>query len=806
MKLFSHPRRASENRRNGFRAYLQALEPRTLLTAVIPNDPQFSNQYALQKIDAPDAWGITTGSSDVVVAVLDSGIDLSHEDLAANIWTNPSPNANPAEPNAIHGWNFLNNNNNVADNNVHGTAVSGVIGAVGNNSLGIAGVDWNVKILPIEVGTLFGVDDNAVAAGINYVTQLKKQGVNIVAINASYVSFTPPTLDQISAIKSAGDAGILYVAAAGNAGLNLDDFYPSSFLPSNMIFVASTDERDQLASDSSFGHNTVAVGAPGVDITTTIPGSGYLTLSGTSFAAPEVSGIAALIKSGFPSATMSQIKNAILSSGDADPALAGKTITGKRVNAFKALQAMDVQAAPIGAVQKLTSSAVSGWAFDSNTGATPIKVQVSVDGKLQPAITANLPDPTAPQVAYRTHGFTYNFTSFAAGAHVIKVFALDNLTGAPTQIGGGTVVINHAATGTLVITATAITGTAQDSDTPARTALVQLNLDGKPWKTVLASPNHRFAVPLAMLPAGVHRLDAYALDTFVGTGALPPALIGTALVSGNRPPVGLVELLTAAGIVGYARDPNTAAPIQVRYRIDAGAPVLVVANRPHIAPFNGHGFNISLPQLTAGDHTITVEAVDPVSDTLVQLASQTITAADSAGDTLPTGVIGKLTSTAVAGTVTDPDAASPIRVRVDVDGVPGKSFATVGTGTAGTFAFSKALQLTAGPHRIDVYALDATSNVPVLLARQLVGFKPVTGSIVLARPRVFTGHVASRSGVAFLRLDIDGLIGALASVRPPNFSIAVPALPTGVHHLVLNLIDPVTLDTTVLSDNSFNYA
>ena len=329
--------------KKGKLALLENLEPRTLLTAVIPNDPLFSQQYALQKIDAPDAWGITTGSNDVVVAVLDSGIDLNNPDLAANIWTNPNPNANAAEPNAIHGWNFLGNNNDVQDNNVHGTAVSSVLGAVTNNGTGIAGVDWNVKILPIEVGTLLGVNDDAVAAGINYVTQLKKEGVNIVAINASFISFTPPTSAQISAIQNAGNAGILYVAAAGNAGLNLDNLFPSSFLPSNLIFVASTDENDKLASDSSFGSKTVAVGAPGVDATVDIPGGLTLTLSGTSFAAPVVSGIAALLKSRFPSATMSQIKNAILSSGDTDPNLAGVTITGKRVNAFKALQAMDVR-------------------------------------------------------------------------------------------------------------------------------------------------------------------------------------------------------------------------------------------------------------------------------------------------------------------------------------------------------------------------------------------------------------------------------------------------------------------------------
>src|ERR1700744_5640776 len=115
---FMRPRRPSRPRRH-FRAFLETLDPRTLLSAVTPNDPLFPQQYALQKIDAPDAWNITTGSNTVVVAVLDSGIDLNNPDPPPNIWTTPTPNPTPAEPNAIHGWNFLGNNNNVQDNNVH---------------------------------------------------------------------------------------------------------------------------------------------------------------------------------------------------------------------------------------------------------------------------------------------------------------------------------------------------------------------------------------------------------------------------------------------------------------------------------------------------------------------------------------------------------------------------------------------------------------------------------------------------------------------------------------------------------------
>ncbi len=269
---------------------LDSLESRLFLS-VTPNDPLYSSQYYLNKIDAPDAWGLTTGSNTVVIAVLDTGLDLTDPDIAANVWTNPFITAggqdNSGLANDLHGWNFVDNNNDVSDNFVHGTSTAGVIAAVGNNGVGITGIGWNVEILPVVVGTVAGASAADVTAGINYIIGLKNEGVNIAAINASYISFTGPSLDEINAIGNAGKAGMLYVAAAGNASLNLDQIYPSSFIPSNMIFVAATDQNDQLASFSSFGSKTVAVGAPGVGIETTLPGGLYASLDGTSYAAPD---------------------------------------------------------------------------------------------------------------------------------------------------------------------------------------------------------------------------------------------------------------------------------------------------------------------------------------------------------------------------------------------------------------------------------------------------------------------------------------------------------------------------------------
>ncbi len=326
------------------------LEPNLALhiDSTTPNDPSFSQQYALAKIHAADAWDITRGDSSAVVGVIDTGVNMTHPDLAANIWTNPAEIANNGiddDANGfiddVHGWDFLNDDNDPTDDNSHGTVVAGILSAVGNNGIGVSGVSWNTKIMPIKFLGKDGFGETAGAiAAINYATLMRTRGVNIRITNNSWgdTSFSSALYDAIAA---SGAAGMLAVAAAGNNNANIDSspFYPAGFNLPNIISVAWTDQSDNRASLSNYGLVGVDLGAPGSSILSPDLGTGYQNIkSGTSMAAPHVAGAAALAFSiSPPSVSYQTIKDAILNGGDAVAALAGKTVTGKRLNAYGTL-------------------------------------------------------------------------------------------------------------------------------------------------------------------------------------------------------------------------------------------------------------------------------------------------------------------------------------------------------------------------------------------------------------------------------------------------------------------------------------
>ncbi len=336
----------------------------------VSNDPQLSSLWGLTTIDAGDAWNVSTGSKNVVVAVIDTGVDYTDPDLAANIWTNPNAGADGFQGD-VHGYDFVNNDGDPMDDNSHGTHVAGILGAAGNNSQGGVGVDWSVSIMPLKFlnsqGT--GYLSDAIRA-INYVTMERTQyGVNVRVINASWGgSDSSPALQ--SAIQAANDAGILFVTAAGNNGTNNDTTaqYPANYTAPNVISVAATDQNDKLASFSNYGATTVDLAAPGVSIYSTVPGNKYATYSGTSMAAPYVSGVAALCWAVDPNATVAEVRNALLQGVDPLASLTGKMVSGGRLDAYKTLEliAADQPQGPP-AIGSLTSSANSVTAGASVT-------------------------------------------------------------------------------------------------------------------------------------------------------------------------------------------------------------------------------------------------------------------------------------------------------------------------------------------------------------------------------------------------------------------------------------------------------
>jgi subtilisin family serine protease len=301
-------------------------------------------------IDAPEAWDLTTGSADVVIGVIDTGVDLAHPELVDNLWTNPGEtpgdgidNDNNGFIDDVYGWNFVNDDNDPMDGHNHGTHVSGTIGGVGNDGNGMTGVSWDVSIMALKFldDSGSGSTEDAIAA-IDYAAMMKRDyGVNVVATNNSWGGggYSTALLD---AIENAGREGILFVAAASNEGLDNDVYanYPSSYDSQYILSVAATDRNDQLADFSNYGVTTVDIGAPGVSIYSSISGGGYAWFEGTSMAAPHAAGVAALLAAHEPGATVGEIRQAIINSVDPIAALDGYTVTGGRLNAFGALLAL----------------------------------------------------------------------------------------------------------------------------------------------------------------------------------------------------------------------------------------------------------------------------------------------------------------------------------------------------------------------------------------------------------------------------------------------------------------------------------
>jgi len=352
---------------------VEYIEPNYIYRAsIVPNDPQYGELWGMNNtgqtggtndadLDAPEAWDTQTGSDSTLIAVIDTGVDYNHPDLAANIWTNPNEipgdnidNDNNGYVDDVRGWDFANNDKDPMDDNLHGTHVAGTIGAIGNNGVGVAGVNWRVKIMPLKF--LTGDGSGTLANAISAIIYGANKKARVMNNSWGGGGFSQALQD---AINYANNAGSLFVAAAGNDGTDNDASanYPSNYELPNVVAVAAIDHKGDLAvfgtgggggicgcggnviglPGSNFGATTVDLAAPGKDILSTALKNGYMKLSGTSMATPHVAGVAGLLFAQFPTWTHLQVKARLLATVETSSGLQGKMVTGGRVNAQRAL-------------------------------------------------------------------------------------------------------------------------------------------------------------------------------------------------------------------------------------------------------------------------------------------------------------------------------------------------------------------------------------------------------------------------------------------------------------------------------------
>ena len=561
-------------------------------TQVVPNDPLFGSTWGmnnttsqLNDIDAPQAWDIYTGDPNYRVAVIDTGIDFNHPDLQGNIWVNPGEIANDGIDNDgngyiddVRGWNFVTNTNNPQDGNGHGTHVSGTIAAKGNNGIGVAGVAWNAKIVPLKFlsDTGSGTTANAIKA-IDYCTA---NGIKL-----SNNSWGGGGFDSLllQAITNAGAVDHLFIGAAGNSALNIDVSlsYPASYNLSNMVNVASTTNTGTLSVFSNFGVASVQVAAPGSNIFSTWPvaltvvgqPNGYNSISGTSMAAPHVTGLAALLRGKMPSWTATQVRSAILGSTKRLANLAGKIGREGIISAYNALLATNVEAIPptVNAVRTPATANAAGWNNANVTVAITGTDNVGGSGVRDIKYTINA------GTTITAAGSTTNVVRSTDGIATLAYWATDN-SGNVSQAGSMTVRVDKTAPVTTITatpgptsTSVAISGT----DATSGLAGTFYSVDG--------APAAAYSGPIT-LDNGVHTVTAYSTDIAgnaeavktlsLPLGSLSTVSVNPVSVNGGTAATGTVTLgspAPAGGVVVTLTSSSAAAVVPASVTVAAGA-------------------------------------------------------------------------------------------------------------------------------------------------------------------------------------------------------------------------------------------
>ena len=422
-----------------------------LQPTVAPNDPGYRDLWGLNNagqtggtpdadIDAPEAWDTTTGSADVVVGVIDEGIDVNHPDLRDNIWTNSGEvpgnridDDNNGYVDDVNGYDFANNDASVYDpdpisgkGDEHGTHVAGTIAAVGNNGIGVAGVNWDAQVASLK---FLAADGGLTSDAIEAVNYAVAEGIDI-SNNSWGGGGRSQALED--AIRRADNAGHIFIASAGNGGEDGvgDDNdatpqYPAGYNLPNIVSVAATGDTDRLASFSNFGATSVDLAAPGVGILSTLPGDRYGRFSGTSMASPHVAGVAALIESQQPGpAGDAEIKSQLLRYVDEKASLQGKVATNGRLNAAGSLaQSGDTtkprvtspRPAPGGSTRDRTPN-IAATVSDAETEIQQGSIEFSLDGTPRSDFSYDA----------GTDRLTYTPPRLALGRHTVEVVARDD--------------------------------------------------------------------------------------------------------------------------------------------------------------------------------------------------------------------------------------------------------------------------------------------------------------------------------------------------------------------------------------------
>src|SRR5258706_1899074 len=458
----------------------------------LPNDPNFVNQWHLPKVSAPAAWDLTTGSSAVTVAVIDSGVDPSHPDLSSKL---------------VSGYNFLGGStSDTHDVLGHGTAVAGVIGADTNNLNGVAGLGWNTTIMPLVVVSSSNYATYAdIASAMNYAADHGAKVINMSIGGTSYSS----TLQ--SAVDYAWSKGLVVVAAAGNNSSSAA-FYPASL--NNVLAVAATDSNDLLASFSNFG-NWISVAAPGTYIQTTTNGGGYGNWQGTSFSSPQVAALAALIIAKNPALKNQQVVDLIKNNAD-DLGASGfdSTFGWGRINAYRAVQAAQgVVNLSVAITAPANNAQVSGLVnvTTSVSSSNPIaRFELYVDGALYATDAAS---PFA--FGWDTTGLIGQHTLFA------KIFdsAGNNATSSTiTAMVGSTDTVPPDVQVTGVVNdGKSLSITASATDQQSAITKVEFYIDGKLKTTDTAAP-WSTKINSKPLGAGSHSVQAKGYDSAGNVG------------------------------------------------------------------------------------------------------------------------------------------------------------------------------------------------------------------------------------------------------------------------------------------------